>query len=164
MGQTSRGILPTSSLTRSEHMPAAIAGGAGQLACDACPSGRNSEVTARRASPKCAIGNRKAEEFFAAVELGLLAGIQRRPLFAAHRIHQHHAGHFFRIEQRKAAHHQPAKGMSHQNVGRLDAGFLQHLMQFRGDLRGRARGAAGAAPAQSAAIVGSRAVKRETVS
>src|ERR1035437_2915371 len=43
--------------------------------------------------------------------------------------------------------------MSQQNVGRLDAGSLQQLMQLDGAVGGGARRARRAAPAQSAAII-----------
>src|ERR1039457_4102837 len=44
--------------------------------------------------------------------------------------------------------------MSDEDVGRLDSRALQHGVQFHGDVAGGPRGAARAAPAESAAIVG----------
>ena len=104
-------------------------------------------------------GNRKTEELSAEINLGLLAGVERRPFFTAHGVDQHHAGDVFGVEERIAAHHQAAEGMPDQNVGRLDAGALQHIVQFHGDVAGGADGAAWAAPAEAAAIVGCGAGK-----
>ena len=118
-----------------EHMLATLSRGPGQPVRSAAGT---QEQRCHRKAGKTDLRARdcKTEELLASIEFGLLAGVQRRPLFAAHRVHQHHPGHFLWIVERKAAHHQPAKGMSHQNVGRLDAGFLQQLMQFGGDVAG----------------------------
>jgi hypothetical protein len=107
-----------------EDVLAAIAGGACQLLRRA--AGAQEERSDSQAGKSDARRrNGETEELLAAVDLGLLAWVQRRPLFDSHWVHQHDAAHFLRVVERKAAHHQPAKGMSHQDVGRLDAGSFQ---------------------------------------
>jgi hypothetical protein len=88
MGQTSLGIFPDLIGDSLEHMAAAIAGGAGQPACSAARAaqqrghGQAGESEARN-------GDRKPGELLAAIELGLPAGVERRPFFAAHGVDQH---------------------------------------------------------------------------
>ena len=96
----------------------------------------------------------RSRTVFSASISDCLAGIHGRPFLAAHGVDEDNAGDFLRIAERITAHDQAAEGMADKNVRRLDAGAVQQVVQFRGTVAGGARGAAGAAPAKAAAIVG----------
>jgi hypothetical protein len=84
----------------------------------------------------------------------LFEGIHGRPFFATHGVDEDHAGHVFRIAESIAVHYQATKGVANQDVGRLDAGELEQVVRLGGAIARSACGAAGAAPAEAAAVIG----------